>query len=149
MINIKRSYRDLDNLLTGLEQDILDLDDRELTTETELLFGCVQVVRDVIEDGLQSRVSVDQPFSDRRATQSPARPETVPYGTPALPVPNGFREKRKLLAELFAHRPGIPGQLRAAFSAPKQLSNSEVEAMVERLVRLGILRRDNTPDDDT
>ena len=71
MINIKRSYRDLDNLLTGLEQDILDLDDRELNTETELLFGRVQVVRDVIEDGLQSRVSVDQPFSDRRATQSP------------------------------------------------------------------------------
>ena len=65
-----------------------------------------------------------------------------------MPVPGSFSEKRKLLAELFAHRPGIPGQLRMAFSARKALSDSEVEAIVERLIHLGILRRDNTADDD-
>ena len=66
-----------------------------------------------------------------------------------MPVPGSFSEKRKLLAELFAHRPSIPGQLRMAFSAHKPLSDSEVEAMVERLIRLGILRHDNTRDDNT
>ena len=30
MTSEKWSYRDLDNLLAGLEQDILDLDDRQL-----------------------------------------------------------------------------------------------------------------------
>ena len=149
MTNEKRSYRGLDNLLAGLEQDILDLDDRELDAETDLFFGRVRGARDVIANGLRSRVSVDQPSSDHGAARAHGRPETVPYDAPAMPVPGSFSEKRKLLAELFAHRPGIPGQLRMAFSARKALSNSEVEAMVERLIRLGILRRDNTTDDDT
>ena len=65
-----------------------------------------------------------------------------------MPVPASFSEKRKLLAELFAHSPGIPGQLRMAFSAPRTLSDSEVEAMVQRLVRLRILHRDNPGDDN-
>ena len=36
-----------------------------------------------------------------------------------------------------------------AFSAPKTLSDSEVDSMMARLVRLGILRREGTIDDDT
>ena len=63
-------------------------------------------------------------------------------------VPGSFSEKRNLLAELFANSPGMPGQLRMAFSAPRTLSDTEVDAMVERLIRLGVLRRDSTGDDD-
>ena len=149
MTNEERSYRGLDNLLTGLEQDILDLDDRELDAETDRFFGSVRSVRDVIANGLRSRVSLDQSSTDRGAAQAQGGPETVPYEAPAMPVPGSFSEKRKMLAELFAQRPGIPGQLRMAFSARTALSDSEVEAMVERLIRLGILHRNNTTDDDT
>ena len=35
-----------------------------------------------------------------------------------------------------------------AFSAPPSLSDSDVEVMVARLVRLGILRRKNTNKED-
>ena len=148
MTSEKRSYRDLDNLLTGLEQDILDLDDRQLEARADRFFGSVRSVRDVIATGLRSRVSVDRPSTDRGAARAHRRPATPPREAPAMLVPGSFSEKRKLLAELFAHSPGIPGQLRMAFSAPRTLSDSEVEAMVERLVRLGILRRDNTGYDD-
>ena len=139
MTSEKRSYRDLDNLLTGLEQDILDLDDRQLEARADRFFGSVRSVRDVIATGLRSRVSVDRPSTDRGAARAHRRPATPPREAPAMLVPGSFSEKRKLLAELFAHSPGIPGQLRMAFSAPRTLSDSEVEAMVERLVRLGIL----------
>ena len=148
MISEERSYRDLDNLLAGLEQDILDLDDGQLEAPTDLFFGSVRSVRDVIAAGLRSRASVDRPSTDHGAARAPRRPVMPPHEAPAMLVPGSFSEKRKLLAELFAHSAGIPWQLRMAFSTPRTLSDSEVEAMVERLVRLGILRRDNSGDDD-
>lgn len=148
MVDIKRGYRGLDNLLSGLEQDILELDRRGLDAETGLFFGRVQGVQDIIESSLRFQFSDDQPYSERWGPLTHTQPETTSYDTPGLPVPSSFREKRKLLAELFAHRPGIPGQLRAAFSASKKLSDSEIDAVVQRLVRLGILCRDNTSDDD-
>ena len=147
MTNEIRSYRNLDNLLAGLEQDILDQDDQELDAETARFFGSIRSGRDVIANALRSRVSVDQPSTNRGAARAHGRPETVPYEDPAMSVPGSFSEKRKLLAELFAHRSSIPGQLRMAFSAREALSDSEVEALVERLIRFGILRRDNTKDD--
>ncbi|MCY4560110.1 MAG: hypothetical protein OXF79_27860 [Chloroflexi bacterium] len=148
MTSRKRSYRNLDNLLAGLEQDILELDDRELDADTGRFFGSGRSARDVIAAGLRSRVSVDRPPKDRGAARAHRRPETPPREAPAVPVPASFSEKRKLLAELLAQRPGIPGQLRMAFSAPRALSDSDVDAMVEKLVRLGILRRDHAEDDD-
>ena len=148
MTSEKRSYRGLDNLLAGLEQDILDLDDRDLDTGTDRVFSSGRSARDVIADGLRSRVSVDRPSTDRGAARTGRRQETPPRGAPAMLVPGSFSEKRRLLAELLAQRPGIPGQLRTAFSAPTPPSDSEVDAMVERLVRLGILRRDNPGDGD-
>lgn len=148
MTSEKRSYRSLDNLLAGLEQDILDLDDRDLDAGTDRFFGSVRSARNVIADGLRSHVAVDRPSTDRGAAPALRRPETPPHEAPAMPVPASFSEKRKLLAELLARRPGIPGQLRMAFSAPTPPSDSEVDAMMERLVRLGILRRDNPGDGD-
>ena len=148
MTNENRSYRGLDNLLAGLEQGILDLNDRELDADTDRFFGRVRSVRDVIATGLRSHVSVDRPSTDRGAASPHRRPEKVPHEAPAMPVPDSFSEKRQLLADLFTHRPSIPGQLQMAFSARKALSDSEVDAVVERLVRLGLLRRDNTADDD-
>ena len=148
MTDEKWSYRDLDNLLAGLEQDILDLDDRKLETRTERFFGSARSVRDVVATGLRSRAAVDGPSTDHGVARTRRRPHTVPDEAPAIPVPGSFSEKRNLLAELFANSPGIPGQLRMAFSAPRTLSDTEVDAMVERLIRLGVLRRDSTGDDD-
>ena len=148
MTSEKPSYRDLDNLLTGLEQDILHLDDQQLEAHADQFFGSVRSIRDVIATGLQSRVSVDRPSTDHGAVRARRRPATPPREASAMQVPGSISEKRKLLAELFAHSPGIPGQLRMAFSASKTLPDSEVEAMIERLVRLGILGRDNTGNND-
>ena len=142
------SYRDLDNLLTGLEQDILHLDDQQLEARADQFFGSVRSIREVIATGLQSRVSVDRPSTAHSAARARRRPATPPRDTSALQVPGSISEKRKLLAELFARSPGIPGQLQMAFSAAKTLSDSEIEAMIARLVRLGILRRDSTGNDD-
>ena len=149
MTSEERSYRDLDNLLAGLEQDILDLDDGQMEARTDRFFGNVRSVREVIAAGLRSRVSVDRASTDHGAARARRRPVTPPHEAPAMPVPGSFSEKRKLLAELFADSPGIPGQLRMAFSAPRTLSDSEVDAMVEMIDQARrILRRDGTGDDD-
>ena len=148
MTSKKWSYRDLDNLLAGLEQDILDLDDRQMETRTERFFGSIRSVRDVVATGLLSLAAVDRPSTEHGAARARRRPETVPNEVPSIPVPGSFSEKRNLLAELFANSPGIPGKLRMAFSAPRTLSDTEVDAMVERLIRLGVFRRDGTGDDN-
>ena len=148
MTSEKPSYRDLDNLLTGLELDILHLDDQHLEARADPFFGSVRSIRDVIATGLQSHVSVDRPSTAHGAARARRRPATPPRDTSAMLVPGSISEKRKLLAELFANSPGIPGQLRMAFSASTTLPDSEVEAMIERLVRLGILRRDSTDNND-
>ena len=100
-----RSYRDLDNLLAGLEQDILDLDNRQLETRTERFFGSVQSVRDVVATGLRSRAAVDGPFTEHGAARARQRSETVPDEAPAVPVPGSIREKTKSVGGALCQQP--------------------------------------------
>ena len=144
-----RAYRRLDNLLTGLEDNILGLDDREVTSESTQLFGRIQGVRAVIDDNLEFRISTKDASLKNEVRRTRGRADKVRYEFPIMAVPNSMDDKRKLLEQLVAGRAGIPGQMRMAFSAPKTLSDSEVDSMMERLVRLGILGREGTIDDDT
>ena len=141
-------YSRLDNLLAGLEEDVLGLDDREVVAETTQLFGSGQDVRATIRDILQSHGHVDEesPTHAVRLIHE-RRKESRSQFTP-LSVPTGLVEQRKLLETLVTESSSIPGYIRMAFSAQRRPTDSEVEAMIERLVRLGILRSKGTADND-
>ena len=141
-------YRRLDKLLSGLEETILRLDDREVISESNQLFGSGQNVRAILDANLQFPTSIKGTPPNQGLDRVHGRPQAIPRETPLMQVPSSLSGKRKLLEQLASQTSGIPREIRMAFSAPPSLSDSDVEVMVARLVRLGILRRKNTNKED-
>ena len=149
MRNEKHTYQYLDNLLSGLEEGILDLDDQQIDVESIQFFGSIRDVRDVIATSLQPFEFIDVLDEDHITDRTHGQSKRSQSKIPAIPVPNSLNERKRLLAQLLRHRSSIPSELRMAFSARKALSDSETEEMVERLIRLGILCREHANDDDS
>ena len=112
------AYIRLHQLLSGLEDNILRLDDREVLSESNQLFGNEQHIRALLVASLPRQ------------------------------VPSSLSCKRQLLEQLISHTSAIPADLRLAFSAPEKLSESDVEVMIDRLVRLGVLQSEDAKKDD-
>ena len=74
-----RAYRRLDNLLSGLEDNILGLDDREVTSESTQLFGSIQGVRAVIDDNLAFRISTKDASFKNEVRRAPGRADEFRY----------------------------------------------------------------------
>ena len=144
----KPAYRRLDKLLSGLEQNILRLDDREVISESKQLFGSGRHVREILDANLQYPIPVKETLPNQGVARVHGRPKAIAHKIPVMQVPSSLSGKRQLLEQLVASTSGISGEIRMAFSAPQSLSDSEVEVMVERLVRLGVLRRKQTNKDD-
>ncbi len=141
-----QGYRHLDNLLTGLEEEILRLGERELVSENTESVARIGEVREAIDASLQSHGFTTDMFRTPGISKVDERPRWARSELSALVVPSGLGEQRKLLESLAAQRSGIPRQIRMAFSSHRRPSDSEVEAMVERLIRLGILSTKDTMD---
>lgn len=146
MIGENRSYRHLDNLLAGLEDSVLELTDQEVTVESSQVLGSVGNVRGLIGGSLESHTTGQVLSKGHEPDTAPGHPAKSRMDVPRVPVPSHNSDKRRLLEQLVAHRSGIPGELRVAFSGRRTLSDAEIDAMVERLVRLGILHREDNDD---
>ena len=149
MSNEKRNYRHLDSLLSGLEDGILSLTDLEVETECSWYSENVRDVRRVIDACLRSHNSGLASLRDHGDDQVIKRPKESWADIPVTLASNSYSDKRKFLAHLLAHQSGVPKELRMAFSGQRAPTDIEVEALVERLVRLGVLRHEDSMDDNT
>ena len=149
MSNEKCNYRHLDSLLSGLEDEILSFTDLEVETECSWYSGNVGDVRRVIAACLRSHDSGLVSLRDHGDNQITKQPKESWADTPTTLASSSYSDKRKFLAHLLVHQSGVPKELRMAFSGQRVPTDIEVEALVERLVRLGILRHEDSTDDNT
>ena len=136
----------LDALLSGLEDEVLRLDDPAILSEDEDLFADIEHVRALIRSRIDASSSFNhlQPDTDTGGVSSRhwrRCSEAVP-----IPVPKEGTERLRLLETLVANRPNLPKPVRIAFSAGEKPTESEVDSMVEQLIRLGILKNTDKGD---
>ena len=134
----------LDALLLGLEDAVLRLDDPAILSENEDSFVEIEHVRALIRSRIAASASFDYPDTDMGGVSSRYRrlhSEAAP-----IAVPEEAAERLRLLETLVANRIDLPKQVRIAFSAGEEPPESEVDATIAQLVRLGILRNPNKGD---
>ena len=142
----RNEWRRLDALLSGLEEDVLRLDDLTILSEDKDSAIGVEHVRALIQSQIDASAGTDQPqpaMSLGRVSSGdrPRRSETT-----SIAIPEEEAELRRLLETLVANQPNLLKQVRIAFSAGGKPTNSEVNAMVAQLVRLGILKPSSKDD---
>ena len=136
----RNERRRLDALLSRLEDEILRLDDSAILSEDEDSLVSIEHVRALIRSRIDACASINhsQPYTGMGGMSSRhrrRRSEAVP-----IAVPEEAAERRRLLKTLVAKRIDLPKQVRIAFSASEEPLESEVDASVAQLVRLGILK---------
>ena len=132
--------RRLDTLLSGIEDEVLRLDDLTILSEDEDSFTDVTFVRALIRSRVDACASIDhlQPDTDTEGVSSRHR-QQCSKATP-IDVPEEAGDRLRLLRSLVAYRLDLPRQVRIAFSAGDEPPESEVDASVAELIRLGILK---------
>ena len=139
----RHAYICLDNLLAGLEEGILALDDKELNVNSMQLFGNVGDVQATIATGMRVGM-LAKGLPDNHEVGIAFRGKNGSKQiVPSIKAPSSFADKRELLAAVLAEQTSVPGEMRLAFGARSPLSDSEVDSMVERLIHLGLLRRED------
>ena len=136
----------LNVLLSGLEDEILKLDDPAILSEDEDSFADIEHVRTLIRSRIDASSSSDHPQPDTDTGGASSRHERRCSEAVPIAVPEEGAERRRLLEMLIATRPNLPKPLRIAFSAGEKPTESEVDSMVEKLVRLGILKNTDKGD---
>lgn len=137
----------LDALLSGLENEILKLDDSEILTEEANSFAHIEDIRALVNSNIRTFLSMDDSSSTSSAADVSLEDfEKRQSESASRVVPNDPKERRKLLEILVASRINLPQQVRMAFSANNKPTEPEVDAMIVRLIRLGILKNDDTDD---
>ena len=137
----RRAYIGLDSLLAGLEEGILALDDKELGINSMQSFDSVRDVQETIATGIGvGRLARGLP-NNREVGMGPSGKKGTQQRTPSIKALRTFSDKRELLAAVLAEHSNVPGEIRMAFGTRRPLSESEVDSMVERLISLGLLRR--------
>ena len=137
-----KNLNHLDAFLLGIEEEILKLSDCTILSEDVDLFAHVEDIRVQINSIIHAHPSFDNslPPPVIEGSSLNTRSESVPV------VPREAADRRKLLESLIANRLNMPQQVRVAFSARKGPTESEVDEMVDQLVRLGILNTTDTSD---
>ncbi|MCY4383129.1 MAG: hypothetical protein OXE44_08275 [Nitrospinae bacterium] len=138
---LKEQYQ-LDSLLLGLENEILKLDDAEILSEEANLFAHIEDIRALVNSNV--RVYLDIEDSSSTLPTEDMSSDFEQKQLESLVVPNNPKERRKLLETLVSSQTNMPLQFRMAFSAKNEPTEPEVDAMIARLIRLGILKNDDT-----
>lgn len=107
----------LDRIISAIEEDILRTSDEEILRETESTQRDAQRVRALITRQIDVR---------------------------GRDVPREPMARRQWLAELLRVRPGLSPTLSATFSSRKPPSDSEVDAVIHRLLKRGVLKKRKT-----
>ena len=136
----RNEWRRLDALLSGLEDDVLRLDDLTILSEDEASAAGVEHVRALIQFQTGAYASTDQSQSEIDLGRVSSEHRSGRSETTAIAIPEEEGELRRLLETLVANQPNLSKQVRIAFSAGGRPTGSEVNAMVAQLVRLGILK---------
>ena len=126
----------LDSLLSGLEDEVLTLDDRELLAAEDVGSVGFGVLRSLIESQIPSHLgsrALDPSSGERRSSSSEASPEPV----------SGSPDPRRLLEMLIASRRSVPSQVRLAFTADREPTDQEVEHLLAELIRSGSVKADD------
>lgn len=124
----------LDLMLRGIEEGVITATDREVLAGADSTASARQV-RSIIEKRLAAG---RRPSRVRMAVKEVA-------GHSGTRIPSSIQEKRRLLQMVVATRPGVPTEMRVAFSGSQEPSDGDVDRMLRRLIRLGIFD-DSKPD---
>ncbi len=136
----------LDALLSGLENEILKLDDFEILSEDANLFSHIEDIRALVNSNIHTFLSMDDSSSTSPAGDVSLDFEKGQSESASRVVPDDPKERKKLLEVLVASRVSLPQQVRMAFSAKQEPTKSEVDALIARLIRIGILKNRDTDD---
>ena len=140
MTAVRNARRRLDTLLSGLEDDILMLDDVAVLSEEPGSVSAIENVRELIQSRIAADSSTNQsPPKTNQQGVSP-RHRGMPSETTPLAIPDEDVDLRRLLETLIANQPTVPEPIRLAFAAGRQPTGAEVDAVVTQLVRLGVLK---------
>jgi hypothetical protein len=107
----------LDRLISSLESAIGSATDREILA----LPGAradAHAVRRIIENIVEAEIS-------RRSEV----------------IPRSASERRRLLEMVVGSKMHIPNEIRMAYSSTKQVSDKEISAHLEKLLRMGLLKK--------
>lgn len=134
----------LDALLSGLENEILKLDDSEILSEEANSFAHIEDIRALVNSNIRKYLGIED--SSSTPPTEDVSSDFEKKHLKSLVVPNNPKERRKLLETLVSSQTNMPLQFRMAFSANNKPTEPEVDAMIVRLIRLGILKNDDTDD---
>jgi hypothetical protein len=111
------AYRELDDLLSGLEQNILSARDRDILSSknADLI---ARTVRNIVNDRVGAKSTRE---------------------TAALP--DNAVERRRLLEVIAGARSGVPADVRIAYKGGLKISDQEVSELLNELVRRGYFKR--------
>lgn len=113
-MTIKRAtHSTLDRVLSALEKEILRASDEEILQETKGAKQQAQRVRALVSHQISLR---------------------------SQPVPQEPRARRHLVAELIRARPSLAPALSATFSGRNAPSDKEVDELIQKLLKRGVLR---------
>jgi hypothetical protein len=109
------SYRQLSNILSGLELNFLNASDRDiLSSAPESSSG--KIARSIIADRLESRSE----------------------GSHAT-FPDNASERRRLFELLTRSRSSLPKEIRMAYGTGRSISDGQVSTLLRKLLRRGFL----------
>ena len=146
-MNTGRNERhSLDSLLSGIEDEVLRIDDLALLSEDESMFASVEDVRALIQFRIDECVSIKHSESDTDMGRISSKLKNRDSEAFPISVPKGAVERRQLLEMIIASQSNLPRQVGMAFSASEKPSESAMDDMVAQLVRLGILKTTDSDD---
>lgn len=134
----------LDTLLSGLEDEFLNMADLEILSEDEDEFDDIKLVRAMIQSKIEAYVSNDHQQSETNLERVSSKRQNKQRKIVPMTVPEKADERRRLLEMIVASQPNLPRQVQVAFSANENPTDSEIDDMVTELIRYGILNRTDT-----
>ena len=144
MISGRDEQHRLDALLSGLEEEFLNMDDLEILSEDEDEFADIEHVRVLIQSQIDACVSINHPQPETNLGRVSSKSQSRQWKVVPMTVPEKADERRRLLEMIVASQPNLPRQVRVAFSADEKPTDSAIDDMVTELIRYGLLNRTDT-----
>ena len=128
MIGDDTSRQRLDSLLCGLEDDVISLDDRELLSEGENGGADLGPIRSLIQSQTAAHLGPD-------ASRVPGGHRHSATAEASSIRRSSSSQRRRILDKVLRRRPGVPLNVRLAFSADLEPTDRDDEMLEPRAQR--------------